>query len=452
MTNMLNIAKSGIYASQMALNTTSHNIANAGVNGYSRQESVLTSRMGGGVEIATTRRIGEQFLVSSIWNANSDAAFAGTQRSYFDQIENVFSSDSSDVAAGLDSLFASLNSAMLSPQDSATRQGVLNEVKNLSQRFNNINSSLEQQWTQNDSELQASTVDLNGYLGNIASINQQIRDLGGIDNAPPALLDQRDDTVAKLANLVDVSANQNSDGTLNLSLSNGQPLVVGTTAASVDLRPDPADPSRSALSLEFNGTRFDLDQQAGGSLGALLDYRDGTLSQSRQFIDELGQTMADAFNGVQTAGFDLNGAAGQPLFSYDPLDPAGTLTLAAGFSADMLAFSSDGSPGDNGNLQALVDIATAQYSFASLGGISTSMNDAYVTQVGSLGSASRQAQLDAAAAEKAQLHANNEWMSVAGVNLDEEAVNLIAYQQAYQANAKVMTAADQLFSTLLNSF
>lgn len=436
--SMIKIAETGVYANQTRLNTTSHNIANAGVKGFSRQETVATARIHGGVQIADTRRVSDQFLVNNRWSATSEAAFYAAQKGYFEQAENIFAADSTNIASGLDNLFSSLNAAMLRPQDMAPRQGVMNEAKNLVHRFNNINDSLEQQFQQTEAELKVSQASFNDQLQQVASINRQIRDAGGVENAPPSLMDLRDSAVDELAGLVEISANQGSDGTLNLTLKNGQPLVSGTTAASLKLT---AGSTGASLSLDYNHASFDLDKSAGGTLGALLDYRDGSLSQSRQFIDETAKAFADEFNGVQIQGKDLDGKQGKELFEFDDQDPAGTLKLTPQFTAQMLAFSKDGKKGDNSNLQDMAALATK-----------IDLNSAYAAQVGKLGAATRQVKLDAVASEQSKLHAENQWSNRAGVNLDEEAINLISYQQAYQANAKVLSTADQLFNTLLNSF
>ena len=161
--------------------------------------------------------------------------------------------------------------------------------------------------------------------------------------------------------------------------------------------------------------------------------------------------MADEFNNVLSAGTDLNGnTPSQQLFSYDPTNPAGSLTITAGFSADMLAFGKDGTPGDNSNLKDLVELANKSFSFSSMG-VEATMGDVFASKIGELGSASRQAQMSEDTAEKLQIEAQTQWASTSGVNVDEEGANLIMYQQAYQANAKVIATADQLFQTILNS-
>ncbi|GIU48769.1 flagellar hook-associated protein 1 [Shewanella sairae] len=454
--SMLNIGMSGLNASMAALTATSNNVSNAMVPGYSRQQVVMSSvgngvyGSGSGVMVDGVRRISDQYQVTQQWNATSGLGFAQTQASYFGQVEQVFGSEGNSISAGLDLLFASLNSAMEQPNEVALRQGVLNEAKALTQRFNSISEGLSSQVNQIEGQIHASAKEINAQLETIANFNQQIQTSNASGNVPLALLDARDAAIDDLSKVVDVNIVHDANNMVSISLAQGQPLLSGTTAAKIQVDPDAANPLFSKLSIEFGQSTFPLDEAAGGSLGALLDYRDNSLVDSMAFNNELAKTMADEFNATLAAGKDLNGNAGAPLFTYDPTNPAGSLKISANFKPDMLAFGKDGTPGDNSNLKDLVELANKTFTFNSMG-IDASMGDAFASKIGELGSASRQAEMAKDTAEKMQTEAQSQWASTSGVNMDEEGVNLIIYQQSYQANAKVISTADQLFQTILNS-
>lgn len=455
--SMLNIGMSGLNASMAALTATSNNVTNAMVPGYSRQQVMLSSvgngvyGSGSGVMVDGVRRISDQYEVAQLWNTTSNLGFAKTQSSYFGQVEQIFGSEGNSISAGLDLLFASLNSAMEQPNEIAHRQGVLNEAKALTQRFNSISEGLNSQVSQLEGQINASAKEINTQLETIASFNADIQKANANGNVPLSLLDARDAAIDDLSQIVDINVVEDSTGMINISLAQGQPLLSGTIASEIQVKPDPANPKFSQISIQFGQSSFPLDETAGGSLGALIDYRDNSLVDSMAFIDELAMTMADEFNAVLAGGTDLDGnAPTQDLFTYDPTNPAGSLKLTAGFNADMLAFGKDGTPGDNSNLVELVDIANKSFSFGSMG-VDATMGDAFASKIGELGSASRQAQMSKDTAESLQLEAQKQWASTSGVNMDEEGVNLIIYQQSYQANAKVISTADQLFQTILNS-
>ncbi|WP_144212030.1 flagellar hook-associated protein FlgK [Shewanella donghaensis] len=453
--SMLNIGMSGINASMAALNATSNNIANAMVPGYSRQQVMLSTvgnnvyGGGEGVMVDGVRRISDQYEVAQLWNTTSDVGFANVQASYYTQAEQIFGSEGNSIAAGLDLLYASLNAAMEQPNDVALRQGVLNESRALTQRFNSISDGLDSQMRQVEGQIGASVKEVNALLGTIASFNAEIQSAG--NNPPLSLLDARDAAIDDLAVIVDIRVVEDSQGMKNISLAQGQPLVAGTKSSTLTTSPDPNNPKATQVTIQFGQSSFPMDASAGGSFGALLDYRDNSLTESAAFINELAKTFADEFNAILREGTDLDGnSPDMDLFTYDPSNPAGTLKVSSGFTAEMLAFGKDGTPGDNENLKDLVELANTEFTFDSMG-ITTTMGDVFASKIGQLGSASRQAQMSQDTAVKLQMEAQSQWASTSGVSMDEEGVNLIIYQQCYQANAKVISASDQLFQTLLHS-
>ncbi|MBY5920025.1 flagellar hook-associated protein FlgK [Ferrimonas balearica] len=456
--NMLGNGLSGLHAAQMHLAITSNNIANATTPGYSRQQLLVSARPGGfmgagsGVQVDGVRRVADEYLTAQIWRASTQAGFSNTKASYLGKTEEVFGSKGASISMGLDSLFAALNSAMESPNDIATRQSVMNEAKALASRFTTINQSLDSQLKQIEEQIKGSVTEVNTRLENIARINKEIQSNMGSGDVPPQLLDARDQAVAELAEMVDIRTTENADGTINVTLPKGQPLVLGTSPAKFEAYPDPNNPQFSALSLSIGGTTYQINDEVGGKMGALFEYRDTNWQQSRDFIDELAMQMADGFNAILANGTDLNGNAPTlDLFTYDPANPAGTLKVTDGFTAEMLAFGKNGAPGDNTNLKDLLAFADTKLTFTSLGSDAT-LNEAYAMYLGELGIQSRQAQLESDSADGELLRALNERDGVSAVNLDEEGVNIIVYQQAYQANAKVISTADQLFQTMLTMF
>ncbi|NRD72013.1 flagellar hook-associated protein FlgK [Shewanella sp. VB17] len=455
--SMLNIGLSGLNASMAAMNSLSNNLSNATVAGYSRQQVMMSSvgsdtyGGGAGVMVDGVRRISDQYEVAQLWNTTSKVGFSEVQASYLRQAEQIFSADGNDISQGLDQLFASLHSAMEQPNEIAYRQGILNESKALSHRLNSISEGVQSQMTQIEGQLGASVKEINAQLQTIAKFNKEIQAAGNKHNVPLTLLDARDAAIDDLAAIVDINVVEDSNNMINISLSKGQPLLAGKTASRLTLSPDPSTPNKSQISIEFGQSRFAVDEGAGGSLGGLLDYRDNSLAGSKAFIDELATTMAEEFNSVLQGGKDLNGdSPTQDLFSYDPRNPSASFKVSSGFSAEMLALGKDGTPGDNSNLKALAKIAEANFDFNSLG-VDVTMGDAFASKIGTLGSASRQASISAKTDLTLQRDAQAQWSSTSGVNTDEEGANLLMYQQAYQANAKVISAADKLFQTILNT-
>jgi flagellar hook-associated protein 1 FlgK len=141
---------------------------------------------------------------------------------------------------------------------------------------------------------------------------------------------------------------------------------------------------------------------------------------------------------------------GKDLFVYNPTSATGLLGIDPTFKAADLAFSSDGTPGDSGNLQLLVDIKSQPITLTSLG--SVLLNDADTQVVGKLAVDSQQNQALLKTATTIRQQSEDDWKSTSAVNRDEEAINLIEYQNMYQANMKVISVANNLFDATLQMF
>lgn len=445
--SLLNNGLSGLQASQYAMNVVSQNIANLNTQGYSRQDALMVARNGGGfgtlnagdgVEVTQLRRINDSYLTASLWRANTKSGYDSQYSTMISQMEAVFGSDELSISNGLDSFFSALSAASSAPQSIAPRQQVLATAEALANRFKQLSGNMDVQEKQLDEQADATLVDINTQAQSIATLNQTIIEVKAKGGNTSALEDQRDELVLALSKQVTVKTTQQDDGSLTITLSGGQPLVMGSRSATLSRAGDD-------ISLKFVNETFSLNN-IGGSLGANRDYKLGELASLRSDLNAQAQSLADQFNTQLAAGFDLNGNPGTPLFSYDPTNPAGSLDLDPAITPEALAFTGDdgtGNPvggiGDNSNLLVMVEMKTGLY-------------DDYSKLLGDLAVRSGQAQSLATASESLQLDALNKRNSVSGVNQDEEAAKLMQYIQSYQANAKVISAADEIFSTLMGMF
>ena len=445
--SMLNIAVSGLNASQIALNVASNNIANVNTPGYSRQEAQFSSLYinspnsnGLGVGVSGVRRIADQYLNAQLWRSSSASGFNSTNASYLNTIEQVVGSDAMRITSGLDNFFAALSSAAEAPESSAPRQEVISSAQALAGRFNQLTVSLNGQSTQLSDELSTTVTQLNSQLSVVAELNKKISEMSAQGYNTAQLEDNRDQAVQELSGLVDIRSSKQSDGTLSLSLSQGQPLVIGSNTGTLTL-------TGSDLSVTYGTQTFPVKQALQGSLGGLISYRDNVLSPALTELNSIAKKFADEFNTQQAAGFDINTprTVGKPLFTYDASSPSLTIQVVSDFKPDDLAFggASGGAPvggkGDNTNLLAMLKLKDNHY-------------DAYSELLGDLAVKSGQAKLDQTASQQLQAEVKSKVNSVSGVNLDEEGVSIMQYSKSYQANAKVITTANTLFDTVLGMF
>ncbi|MEW7865862.1 flagellar hook-associated protein FlgK [Aeromonas diversa] len=438
--SLLHIGFSGLNAAQIALNVSAQNVANVNTPGYSRQEAMMGSvggfgrlDSGAGVEVTGVRRITDDYLVGQQWRSGSAFGRANAYHQYINTTEQILGSESMNISLGLDSFFASLNAALDAPKESAQREQVVSSATALANRFNQLNRNLLGQEKQIADQLGTSVTQTNSYLSRVAALNKEIGELAAKGGNTALLEDSRDQVIRELSGLVEIRVTRQSNGDYDLSLPKGQPLVLGGSSSTFSL-------SGEKLSLSFGPQTFEVPSLDGGSMAGVIDYRDNVLRTTRTKLGEIAGKLADEFNAKQDSGLDLSGAKGAPMFTYDAVDPAGTLRVADGFKGEQLAFAkTGGGPGDNRNLHEMLTIKDDQY-------------DAYSALLGRLAVHSGQAKADADSQRKLDKELTAKVSSVSGVNSDEEGMKVMAFTKAYQANAKVISTADQLFDALLMMF
>ncbi|MGR6749369.1 lateral flagellar hook-associated protein LfgK [Aeromonas sp. FDAARGOS 1417] len=438
--SLLNIGASGLNAAQIALNLTAQNIANVKTIGYSRQEAMMGSLSGfgrldngAGVEVTGVRRVTDDYLVAQHWRSRAATGSSYAFHQYINTTEQLLGSESMNIAKGLDSFFASLSAALDSPETPAQRSQIVSSAGALANRFTQLDESMVTQEKQIDDQLNSTVSQVNSYLKQLAELNMQIGDQTAKAVNTAALEDSREQVVRELSAYMEVRVNRQSDGSFALSLPQGQPLVLGSSSSTLALAGD-------KLSLAFGGQTFEVPKLHGGSLAGVMDYRTTVLRPLRGELDQIAKKLADEFNAKQETGSDLKGTKGKPLFSYDPLNPSGSLRVVAGFSGSDLAFAkTGGGKGDNRNLQELLTIKDSQY-------------NAYSALLGKMAVQSGQAKATMQADANMEKQMATKLSSVSGVNTDEEGVKIMAYTKAYQANAKVISTSEQLFNSILNMF
>ncbi|MGC5428223.1 lateral flagellar hook-associated protein LfgK [Aeromonas veronii bv. sobria] len=438
--SLLNIGFSGLNAAQIALNVTAQNIANVNTIGYSRHEAMMGSLSGfgrldngQGVEVTGVRRITDDYLVSQHWRSRSATGSSYSFYQYINTTEQLLGSESMNITKGLDSFFASLSAALDSPETPAQRSQIVSSAGALANRFGQLNESMLTQEKQIDDQLNSTVSQVNSYLKQVAELNTQISEQASKGVNTSTLEDSREQVVRELSTYMEVRVNRQSDGSFSISLPQGQPLVLSGSSSTLSLAGD-------KLSLSFGPQTFEVPALHGGSLAGVMDCRANVLRPLRDELNQMAKKLADEFNAKQAGGVDLNGDPGKPLFSYDPLNPSGTLKVADGFTGDHLAFAkAGGGKGDNRNLQEIITIKEGQY-------------DAYSALLGRIAVQSGQAKATMQADANMEKQMATKLSRVSGVNTDEEGVKIIAYTKVYQANAKVISTSDQLFNSILNMF
>lgn len=456
--SIINIALSGMNANKVALDVTSQNVANMNTPGYSRQQVNTTAvnygqnartSAGNGVEVTGIRRVTDQFIVKQTWLTGSQEAFSENFSSNMGELETLLNSDSFSISAGLDDFYAALNDASVQPDSTPLRQQIINEADALTHRFNTLSESLLSQHRNLHEQLNHSVANMNGLLTNIASVNNKLIEMRNSDSNTAPLEDEREHLIEQLSSLTDIRTSEQSDGSLQVTLASGQPLVLGEQAAQLVAVPNHDDPYQSELHVEFSGQHFAITGHVGGSIGAIGQYQSDILVPAYHALDDMAEKFADSVNTILTSGKDLKGESGQTLFTYNTANPAASLDIHE-IHANELGFSEDGTPGNNQVLQKLIDQSNATFTISGYGDMS--IHNAFSSLISQTAIRARQANSDFDAATQLHHQAVSSRNSLSAVNQDEEAANLMTYSNAYQANMKVISTANELFDTVLQLF
>jgi flagellar hook-associated protein 1 FlgK len=416
----------GLLAEQRALDVTSHNVANANTQGYSRQEAQLQAsnalalpggaQLGSGVDVTAYKRIRDSFLDLQ-FRAQSMQVGAGTTRAdALDQAElRLAEPGDNGIAARLNSFWSSWSDLANAPDSGAAKQALIEDTRTLTSSVNSLDAGLQTVATQATDELTALTGtggELQQIGKELAGLNGAIRDTERVGGQPNDLLDRRDQLLDRLSSLAQVSVSDDGAGSIRVTLGGAaSPLVDGSTLTW----PPPAMTS------------------PGGKLGTLMDLSapTGTIASYRSDLATFAQTITAQVNAV------YNPAAGVDFLSYN----AGTATLSlnpAVTAATVRAGS--GAAGTN----------NAALAISEMRGVSGGADDLYsrlVTRIGTEVADARRGTLNATALSSS---IEDRRQSTAGVSLDEEMTNLIRFQRGYQAAARAMSATDTMLDTLIN--
>lgn len=581
MTNSVyGIALSGLNAARSGLSTTSNNIANVNTVGYNRQQSIQTARpanaigsefIGQGVDVQSVERVYSEFVAAQQEKATSESAFYTAKFDQVSRIDGIIADESSGLASAMNDFFNAAQVLSNDPANMSARQNYLSGAESLSARFNAINNVMDDLRYATDLKVTDAVDRINNATSQIAELNRRILAYTSESNnrgLPNDLLDQRDKLVVQLAEQVQITKVNLSDGSVNLFMGNGQPLVVKDESFKVSTLRDPEDPENLLVGVNrrINGEdrliSFDADSLGSGALAGYLSFRENELSEYQNTIGLIAAQIGSSVNALQKNGVDLAGAAGLEMFSFgsslNPIDDisrvnpnaynddanpvsltlnsidltkvtgddyeilirdnggvptpqfriagdsgkfvdlaqspagsgnyvvpdvAGNPVVTFGLSAlagsnigdrftimptrnaarnisiaftrpELVAASSttDPQPGNNENILAIAGLQTKGTLFQNFNPKGVSVSDAFNQLVSRVGNKTRELEVSSGARQSVLAQIVETRDAQSGVNMDEEAANLIKYQQAYQAAGRVISLSKEMFDQILGIF
>jgi flagellar hook-associated protein 1 FlgK len=441
-------------AEESAISTTSNNIANVNTPGYSRQVAHLAETppievgnltLGTGVEVTSVTSTRDAILDLRV---NQETQQQGQLSAYIaggQQIQSLFNETSgTGLQSSLTAFFSSLQQLSSNPSDLNSRQSVLTSAQNLATNISQTSANLTTQQNNTDLEVKQTVSQINSLTAQIASVNTQVAAATNSGTNPGAFVDQRQQLMNQLSNLVDVSSVDAGNGEITLTTSSGAPLVVGNQSFQLTTQADPS----TGLSDIFSGTTNITSAITGGQLAGQLQIRDQEIPSVQNSLDTLAYNLSTAINTQNKKGVDLNGAVGGNIFS-SPAQVAGAAAAMSVTITDpsLIAASAGpapGSVGDNTNANAMLALQNQ-----------TIVNgqtpiDYYSNLVYKIGNDVSSATTEQTSGSQVLLQLTNLQDGVSGVDLNEEAANLVRFQNAYQASAQVSSVINTLLQDTIN--
>jgi flagellar hook-associated protein 1 FlgK len=448
--NLLAIAASGATAAEIALDITGQNIANASTDGYVRRSannvevasasswSTANDVSLSGVTVSGIVRNADSFLQSEARRTGSDTAQATATVSGLTDVESAV--ENSGVFTAIGAFQNSLTSLAQNPTDSSARATVIQDGSTMASSFQIAAQSLSSTRTGLQGEVTNGVSQINTLTTQLAAINTQLSATAGASsNASDvttsdraSLMDQRDSLLDQISQYANIATTTQTDGSVNVNLGgvSGPPLVTGTTTNTLSATTN----SDGTESLTVGNAAVTL---GGGSIAgnqAALTK----LNQTSTNLDSLASSIATTVNTQQANGADLAGATGAALFSGTT---AATISMAT-TSGSAIATAAGGSAAKSADTTNLTALTSALGTLDPAGTMNTILTDISGSVQSATTTQTTLQTLSSAAASSLS--------SQAGVDLNTEAVNLVKYQQAFQASGKVMQTANDIFTSILN--
>lgn len=330
--DLLQIGTNGILSHQESLQITGQNINNANTPSYVRERTEYLESQYGGLERVRVQRMIDQFANRQLRNDISQVSFYEANLQQAEQLDTLLGDSTTNVASSIENFFNTLQDANNDPGSVTARQLVLSDADAMITKFNDFSSYLNEQKDIINERVKLSTDSINSIAENIGNLNERIFASKGSSKAngdTNALMNQRDEELRKLAELIDFSVVEQSNGGLSVNLKNGQPLVLEDGRFNTVAAKNNPNTERLEFVLEKDhggGKRSEFlvpAEQIGGSVGGYMEYRDTVLMPTQRRMGQLAIRIADSLNAQNQKGMDLDNQLGRKLFDLSLTEASG---------------------------------------------------------------------------------------------------------------------------------
>lgn len=448
------IGRRAIIANQFGIDITGQNIANVNTPGYSRKSvqlaevaptSVGRFAIGAGVSIQGIEAFRDSFIESRIQQEIGIAGSLAARRDALYPVESALQgAEGSGLQSAFEDFFGAFRDLEANPDSVPLRSIVAGRAQNLADTFHSTYSRLTEIRTGTDGQLRATVDEVNRLSERIAHLNIEIRKTENAGGQADGLRDQRNEYVNQISELTGARTTENNDGTITVTIGEGRALVTADKVTELTVENTP--PNGLAL-VTFKGSPAVFNEGVINGYSSAIS----TITQDIAVLDGLAEQLASRVNALHTSGTDFDGNPGVEFFDTSVPVTASNLTLNPAIlgNARLVVASPIAQPAESGTVAGqiaglLTDASTV------VGARTGSFSSIFGSLIADAGEQVRIAEdgLQTQAAIIAQATAQRE--SVSGVSLDEEAINLLQYQKAFEAAARFIRVADEMTQTILS--
>ena len=503
----LETGKRGMFTQQSALYTTGHNISNANTIGYTRQrvnmEATLgwpgsglnapktPGHIGTGVQAHSIQRMRDEFVDRQYRQETNKLGYWESRTQAISQMEDIMSEPSEfGLNQAFNDFWKSMEDVGTRPKDAAARQVAISKAEALADSFNYINTQLTQVKQNLGNEIDVTMSDINSLLKQIAALNDQIQEVEPNGYMPNDLYDQRDVLVDKLNEYIPVTIERVPSGGNALAIAegsytikfNGVELVNGREYAHLTATSDNGTVNGNVDSMPFKSLTISelgfppdpLNDQGGtflhdqfetskGKLLSLIDsygYENpndpdnpiGYYPEMLAKLDYLAEQFINEFNTLHAKLYTLDGGPNKPSElgkEFFTGTSASDIKVSDAIISDPSKLAASTDENEEGNGQGALDLANLQ--FTGINGLDgATFQSFYTALIGRIGVDGQEAENLRYNSQTILLTIENNRASMHSVSLDEEMTNLITFQQAYNANARMITVVDETLDKIIN--
>ncbi|MCM3574117.1 flagellar hook-associated protein FlgK [Mesobacillus subterraneus] len=507
----LETARRGMFTQQSALHTTGHNIANANTPGYSRQRvnfaqtepypaaslnrPNIPGQVGTGVKADAVQRIREGFLDVQYRNESNKLGYSSAKAEAYQKLEQIMNEPSdSGLANTMDQFWQALQDLAVNPSNEGARSVVRQRGIAVAETFNYLHNSLVAVQKDIGNEINVTVNKVNSLVKQIHELNKQIGDVEPHGYLPNDLYDVRDRLIDELSSIVNVKVEYSETGGLSHSGAEGKAIIKlvsdtgkqhgilvgngGFNEVSIN-----KDSDYAIASMKVGNTEIPFNElQSRGKLQGLVEafaFKNnegevsGVYAEMLKELDNLAYTFANAFNDVHKTGFspneingtDGNGPKAEEISFFADAESAaigdregfaGRMTMDDQILASLDNIASatgdditKATLGDSSNVLNLANVITQQLSYDG-GSEKADFRNYYEGIIGGMAVQAQEANRLTANGEALKLAVQNKRESISTVSLDEEMTNMIQFQHAYNASARMISLQDELLDKIIN--